>query len=277
MTSILSIWEAKRALAKSDVPAPEPELPSVGSRLHATGALKAVEMSQKRAESAAGRPVQAMCLVLEGGWLPQRPELRSLSSVPSRSESGHVGLRGCSGEAKARKQAKVAAIRAKSGHWAADSPRNLKPQGESEASAVMQVPVLSAPVLQAPVVYQAVLSPYPTLLNPWRNTSLCATNCVPHTTRSYPGLCYGTPEAGDRRTLQELCPAVQKEPLPSKGSALHAEGRCSPCAWFWKPQGCHHGTECGRCHLCPASEIKLRRKAKVLKDAKAEVRLGSQH
>ena len=23
---------------------------------------------------------------------------------------------------------------------------------------------------------------------------------------------------------------------------------------FWKPQGCHHGAECGRCHLCPATD-----------------------
>ena len=26
---------------------------------------------------------------------------------------------------------------------------------------------------------------------------------------------------------------------------------------FWKPQGCHHGAECGRCHLCPATEINV--------------------
>ena len=52
-------------------------------------------------------------------------------------------------------------------------------------------------------------------------------------------------------------------PLPSVGSALHAEGKCSPCAWFWKPQGCRHGANCGRCHLCPAGEIKQRKKSKA--------------
>ena len=91
----------------------------------------------------------------------------------------------------------------------------------------MQVPVLSAPVLQAPVVYQAVLSPYPTLLNPWRNT-LCATNCVPHTTRSYPGLSYSTPEAGDRRDAARAMPcspaegaiALQRLGAPWRGQVL---------------------------------------------------------
>ncbi|CAE7428416.1 unnamed protein product [Symbiodinium natans] len=55
-------------------------------------------------------------------------------------------------------------------------------------------------------------------------------------------------------------------PLPSVGSALHADGKCSPCAWFWKPQGCRHGASCGRCHLCPAGEIKQRKKSKATKE-----------
>jgi len=49
---------------------------------------------------------------------------------------------------------------------------------------------------------------------------------------------------------------------PSKGSALHASGRCSACAWFWKPSGCKNGVECGYCHLCPEGEIRRRRKMK---------------
>ncbi|CAE7773527.1 unnamed protein product [Symbiodinium microadriaticum] len=51
--------------------------------------------------------------------------------------------------------------------------------------------------------------------------------------------------------------------LPSVGSVLHAKGCCSPCAWVWKPQGCHNGRNCGRCHLCPPGEVKLRKKAKA--------------
>lgn len=50
---------------------------------------------------------------------------------------------------------------------------------------------------------------------------------------------------------------------PSLGSLLHATGRCSPCAWFWKLEGCQSGPQCGRCHLCPAGEVKARKKAKV--------------
>ena len=91
-------------------------------------------------------------------------------------------------------------------------------------------------------------------------------------------------EAGERRHLpqemplgilpsvplyhQPVHPPMQALPaaLPSVGSALHAEGKCSPCAWFWKPQGCRHGAGCGRCHLCPAGEIKQRKKSKASKD-----------
>jgi len=52
--------------------------------------------------------------------------------------------------------------------------------------------------------------------------------------------------------------------LPSVGSALHdGTGRCSPCAWFWKPRGCQSGATCGYCHLCPEGELKNRKKAKV--------------
>jgi len=52
------------------------------------------------------------------------------------------------------------------------------------------------------------------------------------------------------------------------GTARHGAGECTPCAWFWKEQGClwkelHHGQECGFCHLCPREEIKARRRAKV--------------
>lgn len=46
----------------------------------------------------------------------------------------------------------------------------------------------------------------------------------------------------------------------SIGSVLHGSGDCKPCAWFWKPQGCQNGQECLHCHLCPQSEIKIRKK-----------------
>lgn len=52
------------------------------------------------------------------------------------------------------------------------------------------------------------------------------------------------------------------EVLPSKGSALHSIGQCKPCAWFWKPQGCTHGSECLHCHRCPEGELRERKKAK---------------
>lgn len=51
-------------------------------------------------------------------------------------------------------------------------------------------------------------------------------------------------------------------PLPSVGSSLHAAGKCRPCAWFWKPQGCQNAQECAHCHLCPEDELKSRKKVK---------------
>jgi len=49
----------------------------------------------------------------------------------------------------------------------------------------------------------------------------------------------------------------------STGSDLHEKGECNPCVWYWKPQGCLRGQECGYCHLCPDGEVKVRKKAKL--------------
>lgn len=43
-------------------------------------------------------------------------------------------------------------------------------------------------------------------------------------------------------------------------SALHGEGNCRPCAWFWKAVGCQNAEGCGFCHTCPAGEVKARKK-----------------
>lgn len=50
----------------------------------------------------------------------------------------------------------------------------------------------------------------------------------------------------------------------SRGSLLHdGSGRCSPCAWHYKPQGCQLAAACPYCHVCPQGELKRRKKAKV--------------
>eukprot|EP00439_Symbiodinium_sp_Y106_P027710 s4090_g3.t1 len=51
--------------------------------------------------------------------------------------------------------------------------------------------------------------------------------------------------------------------LASPTGAETPGSRCNPCAWYWKPQGCLRGKECGYCHLCPEGEVKLRKKAKL--------------
>lgn len=50
---------------------------------------------------------------------------------------------------------------------------------------------------------------------------------------------------------------------------MHALGTCSPCAYLYtKADGCRLGPECKFCHMCPADEIKKRKKQK-LRDIKA--------
>lgn len=65
----------------------------------------------------------------------------------------------------------------------------------------------------------------------------------------------------------EVAAAVMMGPGQPKwtaGAALHAAGRCRPCAWFWKPAGCMNAEECSYCHLCPEGELKSRKKSKVM-------------
>jgi hypothetical protein len=51
--------------------------------------------------------------------------------------------------------------------------------------------------------------------------------------------------------------------LPSCGSALHSQGLCKPCGWFWKPGGCQNGESCNHCHACPKDAIAARKRAKA--------------
>lgn len=73
-------------------------------------------------------------------------------------------------------------------------------------------------------------------------------------------------EQGDTQQAEvaSSSPASTNQDLPSRGSVLHGSGSCQPCAWFWKPSGCHNSKECRHCHLCPEGEIKARKKKKMV-------------
>jgi len=71
------------------------------------------------------------------------------------------------------------------------------------------------------------------------------------------------PASPSAASTSEACEAELEEALPSQGSKLHSNGECKPCAWLWKARGCANGKECDYCHLCPAGELKKRKKAKV--------------
>eukprot|EP00929_Paragymnodinium_shiwhaense_P084088 TRINITY_DN44942_c0_g1_i1.p1 TRINITY_DN44942_c0_g1~~TRINITY_DN44942_c0_g1_i1.p1 ORF type:complete len:586 (+),score=136.70 TRINITY_DN44942_c0_g1_i1:116-1873(+) len=80
----------------------------------------------------------------------------------------------------------------------------------------------------------------------------------------------GSPLAGSGGTEPMSVPLPSAFEMASTGSALHALGKCKPCAWFWKPEGCHNGRACAHCHACPEGEIQQRRKAKV-----SAIRMGA--
>ena len=60
-------------------------------------------------------------------------------------------------------------------------------------------------------------------------------------------------------------------PRQSVGSALHFQGGCKPCAWFWRLGGCTRGEACQHCHLCSrgALQKKKRQNRQLLKALRA--------
>lgn len=63
-------------------------------------------------------------------------------------------------------------------------------------------------------------------------------------------------------------------PAWSEGAAKHGTGSCRPCAWNWKPSGCHKGSSCEFCHMCEENALRERKqeRLKILKDAKKAAR-----
>jgi len=65
-----------------------------------------------------------------------------------------------------------------------------------------------------------------------------------------------------------------RQPQPSLGSALHGSGNCNPCAHYWKERGCMLSFQCDHCHLCPAGELRRRKKEKQAVIRTARMRRG---
>lgn len=57
--------------------------------------------------------------------------------------------------------------------------------------------------------------------------------------------------------------AQEQQALPSIGALLHDAGKCRPCAFFHREQGCLNGKECNHCHACPSQELKMRKMEKI--------------
>lgn len=72
----------------------------------------------------------------------------------------------------------------------------------------------------------------------------------------------------DQETAKKSTLLAQEQPVKvfersSKGSSEHGNGKCRPCAWFWKSTGCSNSANCSYCHLCPDGELKQRKKSKI--------------
>jgi hypothetical protein len=70
-----------------------------------------------------------------------------------------------------------------------------------------------------------------------------------------------------RLTKSASAPSIMIRDTQIDGQAmvdLHARGECSPCAYFYhKRDGCRWGEDCKFCHMCPADEIKKRKKQRM--------------
>lgn len=153
------------------------------------------------------------------------------------------------GELKARKKSKVATLRA-SKPQAIDLGDSSNPTAAEPAIIATFAEAGRAP--QTPLSKDAVPA------------KVALANAAVSTPQS--------PDAG----ITAMASSLDTSDLPSKGASLHPN-HCRPCAWFYKPQGCNNGKDCGHCHACPDGELKNRRKAKVASlrldgDSPSEVR-----
>ena len=57
-------------------------------------------------------------------------------------------------------------------------------------------------------------------------------------------------------------PKPEVVPLPCLAKdEIHASGRCVPCLYALKVEGCRKGDKCSHCHLCTKQEARARRRA----------------
>lgn len=66
--------------------------------------------------------------------------------------------------------------------------------------------------------------------------------------------------------LQSAPPKIEQVPFRTRvpeNEYKHLKRKCSPCAYYYKPDSCRQGAQCEFCHLCPKGEIKLRKKEKA--------------
>eukprot|EP00397_Hematodinium_sp_SG-2012_P063892 GEMP01089170.1.p1 GENE.GEMP01089170.1~~GEMP01089170.1.p1 ORF type:complete len:296 (+),score=66.48 GEMP01089170.1:56-943(+) len=63
-----------------------------------------------------------------------------------------------------------------------------------------------------------------------------------------------------RKTDEEISNSAEIGEFEERQIIAHDAGKCRPCAFFHRTQGCVNSTSCLFCHLCPARELERRRK-----------------
>jgi len=126
-------------------------------------------------------------------------------------------------------------------------------------AAPQQMPMVPQLMPAAPQLMPASPQLMPAVLRPIPAVSFPA----PQLTPAAPQFMPAEPQLMPAEQQQQEVILEATTALPSPGSAMHASGTCTPCAWFWKPQGCKNAVNCGRCHFCGPGEVKIRKKAKM--------------
>jgi len=239
-------WDASELIAgKDSAHEAVPPLPSVGSALHGTGLCKPCAWLWK------------------GSGCQNGVECLHCHACPE-------------GELQARKKAKVRALRLLEPRAAAQrTPLDLEPRKVTVTSTAFLEALAHLAPPGLPLTRTTFLEALPHPAPPGLPLTPPPGLPAPPSWAAAPGevfpLCpaqAGLPppllSSPASPPVQAAAPTEAPEPeaLPSVGSALHSAGLCKPCAWFWKPQGCENGQECGHCHSCPEGALRARRQVR---------------
>jgi len=204
----------------------EPSQASVGSALHATGACRPCAWFYKPAGCANGSECRH-CHSCPEGAIRERRKTKVAQLKKQVSQEQELSMEHSLWAVQQHQEAMLFASMQVQAMWRA-ATAELQSDPKPEARSPMSVPLL-ATVADSPLDSPLLDSP------PLDGPPL-----------------EGSPLEG---------PPLER--LPSKGSALHAMGKCRPCAWLWKAAGCQNCQACEHCHACSPGELREHKSSKA--------------